>query len=111
MNKIFIVIVSLLILSGCSTSKKFEKATCQEIHGLFTKSISCLELKFLKINPKKYEKYETAHNLILLALADQVYENRINNVQVWQIYDEIISDFKKSKNKEEFLLSVLSRYS
>ena len=111
MNKIFIVIVSLLILSGCSTSKKFEKATCQEIHGLFTKSISCLELKFLKINPKKYEKYETSHNLILQALADQVYENRINNVQVWQIYDEIISDFKKSKNKEEFLLSVLSRYS
>ena len=111
MNKIFIVIVSLLILSGCSTSKKFEKATCQEIHGLFTKSISCLELKFLKINPKKYEKYETSHNLILQALADQVFENRINNVQVWQIYDEIISDFKKSKNKEEFLLSVLSRYS
>ena len=111
MNKIFIVIVSLLILSGCSTNKKFEKATCQEIHGLFTKSISCLELKFLKINQKKYEKYETSHNLILQALADQVYENRINNVQVWQIYDEIISDFKKSKNKEEFLLSVLSRYS
>ena len=111
MNKIFIVIVSLLILSGCTTNKKFEKATCQEIHGLFTKSISCLELKFLKINPKKYEKYETSHNLILQALADQVYENRINNVQVWQIYDEIISDFKKSKNKEEFLLSVLSRYS
>ena len=111
MNKIFIVIFSLLILSGCSTNKKFEKATCQEIHGLFTKSISCLELKFLKINPKKYEKYETLHNLILQALADQVYENRINNIQVWQIYDEIISDFKKSKNKEEFLLSVLSRYS
>ena len=111
MNKIFIVIVSLLILSGCSTNKKFEKATCQEIHGLFTKSVSCLELKFLKINPKKYEKYETLHNLILQALADQVYENRINNIQVWQIYDEIISDFKKSKNKEEFLLSVLSRYS
>ena len=111
MNKIFIVIVSLLILSGCSTSKKFEKATCQEIHGLFTKSISCLELKFLKINPKKYEKYETSHNLILQALADQVYQNKITNAQVWLIYDDIISDFKKSKKKEEFLLSVLSRYS
>ena len=111
MNKIFIVIVSLLILSGCSTSKKFEKATCQETHGLFTKSISCLELKFLKINPKKYEKYETSHNLILQALADQVYQNRITNAQVWLIYDDIINDFKKSKKKEEFLLSVLSRYS
>ena len=111
MNKIFIVLVSLLILSGCSTNKKFEKATCQEIHGLFTKSISCLELKFLKINPKKYEKYETSHNLILEALADQVYQNKISNAQVWLIYDDIISDFKKSKNKEEFLLSVLSRYS
>ena len=111
MNKFFIIIVSLLILSGCTINKKFEKATCQEIHGLFTKSISCLELKFLKINPKKYEKYETSHNLILQALADQVYQNRISNVQVWLIYDDIINDFKKSKKKEEFLLSVLSRYS
>jgi len=58
MNRFFIIVVSLLILSGCATNKKFEKATCQEIHGLFTKSISCLELKFLKIKPKKYEKYE-----------------------------------------------------
>ena len=111
MNKIFIVIVSLFILSGCSTNKKIEKATCQEIHGLFTKSISCLELKFLKINPKKYEKYETSHNLILEALADQVYQNKITNAQVWLIYDDIINDLKKSKKKEEFLLSVLSRYS
>ena len=111
MNKFFIIVFSLLMLSGCATNKKFEKATCQEIHGLFTKSISCLELKFLKINPKKYEKYETSHNLILQALADQVYQNKISNVQVWLIYDDIISDFKKSKKKEDFLLSVLSRYS
>ena len=111
MNKFFIVVISLLMLSGCATNKKFEKATCQEIHGFFSKSISCLELKFLKINPKKYEKYETSHNLILQALADQVYQNRISNTQVWLIYDDIISDFKKSKKKEEFLLSVLSRYS
>ena len=111
MNKFFIIIVSLLILSGCTINKKFEKATCQEIHGLFTKSISCLELKFLKINPKKYEKYETSHNLILQALADQVYQNRITNAQVWLIYDDIINDFKKSKKKEEYLISVLSRYS
>ncbi len=111
MNRFFIIFVSLLVLNGCATNKKFEKATCQEIHGLFTKSVSCLELKFLKINPKKYEKYETAHNLILQALADQVYQNRISNVQAWSIYDDIISDFKKSKKKEDFLLSVLSRYS
>ena len=110
MNRFFIIVVSLLILSGCATNKKFEKATCQEIHGLFTKSISCLELKFLKINPKKYEKYETTHNLILEALADQIYENRINNVQAWEIYDDIMLDFNKSKNKDEFLMSVLARY-
>ena len=110
MKKFFFILFSLLLLNGCA-NKKFEKATCQEIHGLFTKAISCLELKFLKINPKKYEKYETSHNLILQALADQVYQNRITNAQVWLIYDDIISDFKKSKKKEEFLLSVLSRYS
>ena len=110
MNKFFIIVVSLLMLSGCATNKKFEKATCQEIHGLFTKSISCLELKFLKINPKKYEKYETSHNLILQALADQVYQNRISNVQVWLIYDDIILNFKKAKKKEEYLTTVLTKY-
>ena len=111
MNKFFLIIFSILLLNGCAINKKFEKTTCQEIHGLFTKAISCLELKFLKINPKKYEKYETSHNLILEALANQVYQNKINNVQVWLIYEDIIEDFKTSKKKEEFLLSVLSRYS
>ena len=100
---------SLLLLNGCA-NKKFEKATCQEIYGLFTKAISCLELKFIKINPKKYENYEATHNLILKALADQVYENKIDNSQVWKIYDDIINDFKKSKKKDKFLLSVLSKY-
>ncbi len=100
-----------MLLTGCATNKKFEKATCQEIHGLFTKAKDCLELKFLKINPKNYEKYETTHNLILQALANQVYKNKINNVQVWIIYEDIIDDFNESKKKEEFLLSVLSRYS
>jgi hypothetical protein len=47
----------------------------------------------------------------LQALADQVYQNRITNSQVWLIYDDIIGDFKKSKKKEEYLISVLSRYS
>ena len=111
MSRFFIVVLSLLILSGCATNKKFEKATCQEIHGLFTKSVNCLELKFLKINPKKYEKYETTHNLILKALSDQVYQNKITNAQVWILYDDIIEDFNESKKKEEFLLSVLARYS
>ncbi len=109
MKNFFLIILFSLLVSGCA-NKKFEKATCQEIHGLFTKALNCLELKFLKINPKKYEKYETAHNLILKALADQVYQNKINNVQVWTIYDDIILDFEQSKKKEEFLLSVLSRY-
>ena len=109
MKKIFLLVFFILLLNGCA-NKKFEKETCQQIHGMFTKAVSCIELKFLKINPKKYEKYETTHNLILKAIADQVYENRINNVQAWAIYDDIILDFNKSKNKEEFLLSVLTRY-
>jgi len=109
MKKFFLIMFSLLLLNGCA-NKKFEKATCQEIYGLFTKAISCLELKFIKINPKKYENYEATHNLILKALADQVYENKIDNSQVWKIYDDIINDFKKSKKKDKFLLSVLSKY-
>ena len=110
MKKFFLLLFLMVFLNGCATNKKFEKETCKEIYGLFTKAVNCLELKFLKINPKKYEKYETTHNLILKSLANQVYENRINNVQVWDIYDDIILDFSKSKNKEEFLLNVLTRY-
>ncbi|WP_435163858.1 hypothetical protein [Candidatus Pelagibacter bacterium nBUS_25] len=110
MKKIFSLLFLIILFNGCAINKKFEKETCQEINGLFTKAVSCLELKFLKINPKKYEKYETTHNLILEALADQIYENRINNVQAWEIYDDIMLDFNKSKNKDEFLMSVLARY-
>ncbi len=105
------ILVSVILLSGCAFNKEFEKETCQTIHGLFTKSVDCLELKFIKINPKKYQEYEKTHSLVLKALADQVYENRINNVQVWQIYDDIMLTFKKSKNKQEYLLTVLSKYS
>ena len=43
--------------------------------------------------------------------ADQVYENKINNVQAWLVYDDIILSFSKAKNKQEYLLSVLSKYS
>ena len=69
-----------------------------------------MKLKFININPKKYKKYEETHKLILKALADQVYENRINNVQVWLIYDDIILNFKKAKKKEGYLTTVLSKY-
>ncbi len=101
----------MILLSGCAFNKKFEKETCQTIHGLFTKSVDCLELKFIQINPKKYQEFEKTHSLVLKALADQVYENRINNVQAWQIYDDVMFTFKKSKNKQEYLLTVLSKYS
>ena len=43
-------------------------------------------------------------------MADQVYQNKINNVQVWLIYDDIILNFEKAKKKEEYLTTVLSKY-
>jgi hypothetical protein len=110
MRTLTIFISLLFLLNSCATNKKFEKETCQQIYGLFTKSVNCLELKFININPKKYKKYEETHKLILKALADQVYENRINNVQVWLIYDDIILNFKKAKKKEGYLTTVLSKY-
>jgi len=111
MKKIILFLFLIVLFNGCASTKKFEKETCQTIHGLFTKSVDCLELKFIQINPKKYQEFEKTHSLVLKALADQVYENRINNVQVWQIYDDIMLTFKKSKNKQEYLLTVLSKYS
>lgn len=110
MRILTVSILLLFFLNNCTTNKKFEKETCQQIHGLFTKSMSCLELKFININPTKYRKYEQTHNLILKALANQVYQSRISNVQVWLIYDDIINDFEKSKNKENYLAKVLEKY-
>jgi len=109
--KVLAILVSLLfLLNSCATNKKSAKETCQKIYGLFTKSVNCLELKFININHKKNKTNEETHKLILKALADQVYENRINNVQVWLIYDDIILNFKKAKKKEEYLTTVLSKY-
>mgnify|MGYP001160837583 FL=1 len=113
MKSLIILLLAITFLSGCASNKKLNnvKETCQTIHGQFTKAVDCLELKFININPKKYQEYEKTHNLVLRALADQVYENKINNVQAWLVYDDIILSFSKAKNKQEYLLSVLSKYS
>ena len=110
MKKYKLLFIFIFLLNNCAGINKFEKETCKQIHGLFTKATSCLELKFININPKKYKEYEKTHNLILEALADQVYENKINNVQVWEIYDDIILGFKKTKKKQDYLITVLSKY-
>ena len=46
-----------------TTGNKFGEETCKDIHGQFTKAVDCLELKFININPKKYQEYEKTHNL------------------------------------------------
>ena len=109
MNKIFLFIFLIFIATGCAT-KKIDKEQCKDIYGYFTKAKDCLALKFESSNPKKYKKYKEQHNLILNALADQVYENTIDNGQAWTIYEDIILEFTKSKNKTAYLENVLDKY-
>ena len=107
-------ICSLLLiffLTSCASGNKFGEKTCKDIHGQFTKSVKCLELKFISLNPKKNEEYKDTYDLILKAIADQVYESRIDNVQAWLIYDDMILGYKNSKDKQEYLNKVLSKYS
>jgi len=110
-NKILLFIFLIFIATGCATSKKFDEEHCKDLYGYFTKSKDCLALKFESSNPKKNQKYKKQHNLILNALADQVYENKIDNGQAWTIYDDIILEFNKSKNKMEYLNNVIDKYS
>mgnify|MGYP001168981391 CR=1 FL=1 len=107
-------ICSLLLiffLTSCASGNKFGEKTCKDIHGQFTKSVKCLELKFVSLNPKKNEEYTYTYDLILKAIANQVYESRIDNIQAWLIYEDIILGYKKSKDKQEYLNKVLSKYS
>ena len=77
----------------------------------FTKSQDCLELKFESIDPKNYSEYQDLHSLILKAIADRVYENKLNNDQAWLIYEDVIKDFNKAKDKNQYLITVLDKYS
>ena len=49
------------------------------------------------------------HDVLIAALADQVYKNKVSNVQVWDIYDEFLAGFRKSKNKANYLTNAIFR--
>ena len=103
MNKVVIFAFLLLLLNQCtSTSKKFnvEKDNCRSMYGFFTKSQDCLELKFENIDPKNYGEYQDLHGLILKAIADRVYENKLNNDQAWLIYEDVIKGLSQANTKK-----------
>ena len=70
-----------------------------------------LAIKFENSNPKKYPEYKALHSMVLKTIANQVYENTIVNDQAWTIYDDIILEFNKSKNKTEYLSNVIDKLS
>ena len=67
-------------------------------------------LALVKKNPRKYDENKKLHGLILSALADQVYENKINNDQAWILYEDVIQGFNKAKNKTNYLVTALEKY-
>ena len=110
MNKIFLFIFLIFITTSCAT-KKIDKERCKDIYGYFTKAKDCLAIKFENSNPKKYPEYKALHSMVLKTIANQVYENKIVNDQAWTIYDDIILEFNKSKNKTEYLSNVIDKLS
>ena len=110
MRKFIVIFFLVFFLNGCATGNKYGQQTCKELHGQFTKAVKCLELKFVNLNPKKNEQYKDTYSLTLKALANQVYENKINNTQAWLLYDDIIKGFGDAKDKQKFLINTLSKY-
>ena len=93
MKKLFVLLIFFLALSSCATkTTKFKNKVenCKEIYGYFTKSLDCLGFNFNNFYSEKNQEYEKQHDVLIVALADQVYENKINNVQVWDIYDDFL---------------------
>ncbi len=112
MKKFFLLLILLLFVSACATkSTKFQKKVenCKETYGYFTKSMDCLGFNFNNFYSEKNKEYEKQHDVLIAALADQVYKNKISNVQVWDIYDEFINGFRKSKNKSNYLTNAIFR--
>ena len=111
MKKILLLGSLILFLTSCAANKyEKEKEKCKDFYGYFTKSKKCLELKFESSNPKKYQENKELHGLILSALADQVYENKINNNEAWILYDDVIEGFNKAENKTNYLVTALEKY-
>ena len=111
MKKILLLGSLILFLTSCAANKyEKEKEKCKDFYGYFTKSKKCLELKFESSNPKKYHENKELHGLILSALADQVYENKIDNNQAWILYEDVIQGFNKAKNKTNYLVTALVKY-
>ena len=67
-------------------------------------------LTLVKKNPRQYDENKKLHGLIVSALADQVYENKINNDQAWILYEDVIEGFNKAKNKTNYLVTALVKY-
>ena len=111
MNKILLLGSLILFLTSCAASKyEKEKEKCKDLYGYFTKSKKCLELKFESSNPKKYQENKELHGLILSALDDQVYENKINNNEASILYDDVIEGFHKAENKTNYPVTALVKY-
>lgn len=113
MKKIILFICIILFINACASNKKFNvaKDDCKATFSYFTKSQDCLELKFESISPKKYTDYKNLHSLIVKALSNRVYDNKLDNNQAWLIYEDIIKDFNKAKDKNQYLITVLDKYS
>ena len=112
MGNILLLSIFLVLVNGCATTKgKFnvQKDNCKEIYGYFTKSKDCLGLNFQNYYSEKDKEYEKQHDLILDAISNQVYENRIDNEQAWKNYEDILKQFRSSKDKTGYLTNVLYR--
>jgi len=113
MKKIsFLLIISLLFLNACATkTKKFntQKENCKEIYVYFTQSKDCLGLNFQTYYEEKNKEFEKQHDVIINAISNKIFSNNITNDQGWKNYENIIKDFRSSKDKTNYLTNVIYR--
>ena len=112
MKNIIIISLMLVMLNACSTKAtkyKMKVEDCKSIYEYFTKSLDCIGLNFQSFYSEENQEYEKQHDVLIAALADQIYSNKIDNDQGWKIYDEFLAGFRKAKNKSNFLTNSIYR--
>ena len=111
MKKIkFLPCLFFLILFAYSCSNQTVNIkTCQEQYTYFPDAEDCVLRKFnnLLLNNDNSADLRLMHTEIVNILKQKIYESRVSNSKAWFEYNDLISTFNKSKEKQNILENYL----
>ena len=98
----------LLFVYSCS-NQMVNVATCQEQYNYFPDAEDCVLRKFnnLTLKNDNSEDLKLMHTEIVNILKQKIYESRVSNSKAWFEYNDLISTFNKSKEKQNILENYL----